>query len=72
MYEIVNDTLKFFKLQSDPTICRENKLQRFLHRILIRIFSPKMFMTTYILVGPNRLGYMVIPRHINLNLRQIS
>ena len=35
-------------------------------------FSPKMFMTTYILVGPNWLGYMVIPRLLNLNLRQIS
>ena len=30
MYEILNDMSKFLKLRSDPTICRENKLQRFL------------------------------------------
>ena len=72
MYEIVNDSSKFLKLRSDPTICRENKLQRFLHSLKNKDFSLKIFMTTYILVGPNRLRYMVILRHINLNLRQIS
>ena len=30
MYEIVNDTPKFLKLRSDPTIFREKKLHRFL------------------------------------------
>ena len=72
IFEIVNDVSKFLKLRSDPTICRENQLQRFLPSLKIRISSPKMFMTTYILVGQNQLRYMVIPRHINLNLRQIS
>ena len=33
MYEIVNDTPKFLRLRSDPTICRENKLQRFLRSL---------------------------------------
>ena len=30
MYENVNDMSKFLKLRSDSTICKENKLQRFL------------------------------------------
>ena len=38
----------------------------------IRIFSPKIFMTTCTLVGQDRLKYIVIPRPINLNLRQVS
>ena len=42
LYQIVNDTSKFLELRSDPTICSENKLQR------LKIFLPKMFMTTYI------------------------
>ena len=42
LYQIVNDTSKFLELRSDRTICSENKLQR------LKIFSPKMFMTTYI------------------------
>ena len=33
MYEIVNDTSTLLKLRSDPTICRENKLQRFLRSL---------------------------------------
>ena len=33
MYEIVNDTPMFLRLRSDPTICRENKLQRFLRSL---------------------------------------
>ena len=72
MCEIVNDTSKFFKLRSEPIISRENKLQIFLRNLKNKCFSPKMFMTTYILVGSNRLGYMVFPRHKNLNVRQIT
>ena len=72
MHEIVNDTFKFLKLRSDPTIRRENKLQRFLRSLKNKDFVPKMFMMAYILVGRNRLGYMTIPRHINVNRRQVS
>ena len=72
MCEIVNDTSIFFKLRSEPITSRENKLQIFLRNLKNKCFSPKIFMTTYILVGPNRLGYMVFPRHKNLNLRQIT
>ena len=72
MCEIVSDTSNYFKLRSEPIISRENKLQIFLRNLKNKCFSPKMFMTTYILVGPNRLGYMVFPRHKNLNLRQIT
>ena len=70
MYEIVNDTSKFLKSRPDPTICRENKLQRFLCSLKNKdSFTKDVFTTTYICVDPNRLRYMVIPRHINLNLR---
>ena len=72
MCEIVNDTSIFFKLRSEPITSRENKLQIFLRNLKNKCFSPKIFMTTYILVGPNRLGYMLFPRHKNLNLRQIT
>ena len=41
MYEIVNDTPKFLRLRSDPTICRENKLQRFLRSLKNQVFFTK-------------------------------
>ena len=41
MYEIVNDTSKPLKLRSDPTICRENKLQRFLRNLKHKDFFTK-------------------------------
>ena len=41
MYEIVNDTSKFLKLRSDPTTCRENKLQRFLRSLKNKDFFTK-------------------------------
>ena len=41
MYEIVNDTPKFLKLRSDPTICRENKLQIFLRSLKNKVFFAK-------------------------------
>ena len=41
MYEIVNDTPKFLRLRSDPTICRENKLQRFLRSLKSLVFFTK-------------------------------
>ena len=33
LYEIINDTSKFFKLPSNPTIGREAKLQRVLRNL---------------------------------------
>ena len=42
MYEIVNDTSKFLKLRSDTTICRENKLQRFLCSLKDKDFLNKV------------------------------
>ena len=41
MYEIVNDTPKFLKLRSDPTTCRENKLQRFVRSLKNKDFFTK-------------------------------
>ena len=41
MYEIVNNTLKFLKLRSDPTICRENKPQIFLRSLKNKDFFTK-------------------------------
>ena len=33
LYEVINDTSKFLKLRSDPSIGREGKLQRFLRTL---------------------------------------
>ena len=41
MYEVVNDTSNFLKLRSDPTIYRENKLQRFLRSLNNKDFFTK-------------------------------
>ena len=41
MYQIVDDTAKFLKLRSDPTIFRENKLQRFLSSFKYKDFFIK-------------------------------
>lgn len=41
MYEIVNNGSKFLKSQSDPTICRENRLLRFLRSLKNIDFSNK-------------------------------
>ena len=41
MYEIVNNRSKFLKLRSDPAICRENKLQRFLRSLKNKDFFTK-------------------------------
>ena len=41
MYEIVNDMSKFLKLRSGPTICRENKLQRFWRSLKDKDFFTK-------------------------------
>ena len=41
MYEIVNDKSKVLKLQSDPTTCRENKLQRFFSSLKNKYFFTK-------------------------------
>ena len=72
MYGIVNDTSKFLKLRSDPTIFRENKLQKFLRSLKNKDFFTKDIYDNIYLCGLNRLGYIVIPRHINVNVRQIS
>ena len=66
LYEIINDTSKFLKLPSDPTIGREGKLQRFLHTLNKEgFFSVRSSMKTYILVVHNQLGCMAILRHTN-------
>ena len=41
IFEIVNDVSKFLKLRSDPTICRENQLQRFLPSLKNKDFFTK-------------------------------
>ena len=41
LYEIINDTSKFLKLPSDPTIGREKKLQRFQHTLNMKGFFSK-------------------------------
>ena len=41
LYEIINDTCKFLKLPSDPTIGREGKLQRFLRTLNKKGFFSK-------------------------------
>ena len=41
MYEIVNNTSNFLKLRPDPTICRENKLQRILRSLKNKDFFTK-------------------------------
>ena len=41
MYEIVNNTSNFLKLRPDPTICRENKLQRVLRSLKNKDFFTK-------------------------------
>ena len=41
LYEVINDTSKFLKLRSDPSIGREGKLQRFLRTLNKKGFFSK-------------------------------
>ena len=72
MYEIVNDTSKFLKLRSDPTTCRENKLQRFLRSLKNKDFFTKDVYDNMYPCGSKPARIYGNPRYINLNLRQIS
>ena len=65
LYEIINDTSKFLKLPSDPTIWKEGELQRFLRTLNKKVFSVRNSMKTYIQVVHNQLGCMTILRHTN-------
>ena len=48
MYVSVNDASKFLKLSSDPTLCREGKLQRFLRSLKNKdFFTKEQFDTIY-------------------------
>ena len=72
MYEVVNDKSKFLKLRSDPTTCRENKLQRFLRSLKNKDFFTKDVYDNMYPCGSKPARIYGNPRYINLNLRQIS
>ena len=48
LYEVINDTSKFLKLRSDPSIGREGKLQRFLRTLNKKgFFSKEQYESIY-------------------------
>ena len=70
IYAIINDTSKFKKLSSDPTILREGQLQQFLRTLknferTLKVFLPMKFMGKHILVVLNQHLFMVYLKFIS-------
>ena len=61
--EIINDTSKFLKFPSDPTIGREGKLQRFLRTLNKKGFFSKELYENIYPSGSQSAGCTAILRH---------